>query len=470
MIITHEVKIDLKRPGMEQRIHTVQDDKYSRNLEITLTAGGVGWEFPADATALIRYRKSDGTGGTYDTLPDGTKAWSAEGHVLTVALAPQVLTVSGPVTFGVTIIQGVTEISTFAVKIQVHPNVNAQIADSENYSYVTGLLVAPATAAVGQYFRVSAIDDNGHVTAVEAVDAPEGGEADPAEVQKIVEEYLEDNPPAAGADGADGVSPIVELSEFVGDTGEEGVEIKVTDSDGTSVARVRNGSDGADGKSAYELAAEGGYEGTVTDWLASLKGEPGGKGDKGDPGADGKDGYLCVTRAQYAALTAEELAQHYADGVRLVIVEDGYTNLVPLSTDANGVVFYGCGYLNEYRLTSSNGIEAKEYAVITGYMPYTHGETIRIVGYANAEAISAGGQYVAVYGADYSVIEVAYPSSLISSGAATWTVRDDGFCELSVDTSKVSAWADAKYFRVSCVYCMGADLIVTSGEEIGVEV
>ena len=35
---------------------------------------------------------------------------------------------------------------------------------------------------------------------------------------------------------------------------------------------------GADGKSAYEIAVENGYSGTEEQWLASLK------GDKGDPG------------------------------------------------------------------------------------------------------------------------------------------------------------------------------------------
>lgn len=44
---------------------------------------------------------------------------------------------------------------------------------------------------------------------------------------------------------------------------------------------------GADGKSAYEIAVENGFVGTETEWLASLKGEP---GKDGAPGKDGKDG------------------------------------------------------------------------------------------------------------------------------------------------------------------------------------
>lgn len=42
-----------------------------------------------------------------------------------------------------------------------------------------------------------------------------------------------------------------------------------------------NGSTGNDGKSAYELAVENGYQGSLEEWLASLKGNAGDKGDDG---------------------------------------------------------------------------------------------------------------------------------------------------------------------------------------------
>lgn len=38
-----------------------------------------------------------------------------------------------------------------------------------------GAIPAPTTAAVGQYIRVAAVDANGKITAIEAVDAPSGG-------------------------------------------------------------------------------------------------------------------------------------------------------------------------------------------------------------------------------------------------------------------------------------------------------
>ncbi len=50
------------------------------------------------------------------------------------------------------------------------------------------------------------------------------------------------------------------------------------------------GKDGDNGKSAYELAKENGFAGTVAEWLASLKGLQGYKGDKGDAGIQGIQG------------------------------------------------------------------------------------------------------------------------------------------------------------------------------------
>lgn len=54
-----------------------------------------------------------------------------------------------------------------------------------------------------------------------------------------------------------------------------------------------SGGGGADGKSAYEIAVENGFEGDEKAWLKSLKGEKGDTGPAGadgKPGADGKDG------------------------------------------------------------------------------------------------------------------------------------------------------------------------------------
>src|SRR5690625_842797 len=74
---------------------------------------------------------------------------------------------------------------------------------------------------------------------------------------------------------------------------------------------VSGGGAGADGKSAYEIAVEQGFEGDVNEWLESLKGERGEQGlqgpqgetgPAGQDGIDGADGF--GTEAQYNDIIA----------------------------------------------------------------------------------------------------------------------------------------------------------------------
>lgn len=74
---------------------------------------------------------------------------------------------------------------------------------------------------------------------------------------------------------------------------EFGVVITIVDADGETSATLHhgaNGEKGTDGKSAYQIAVEQGYQGSESDWLSSLKGDKGNTGAKGNPGQDGADG------------------------------------------------------------------------------------------------------------------------------------------------------------------------------------
>ena len=53
---------------------------------------------------------------------------------------------------------------------------------------------------------------------------------------------------------------------------------------------MQTGANGKDGRSAYEIAIENGFVGTVAEWLESLKGRDGIDGKDGLPGKDGKNG------------------------------------------------------------------------------------------------------------------------------------------------------------------------------------
>lgn len=66
-------------------------------------------------------------------------------------------------------------------------------------------------------------------------------------------------------------------------------EVSVSE-DGSAAASV--GEDLPRGKSAYEIAKENGFNGTETEWLASLKGATGAPGADGKDGTDGKTPYV----------------------------------------------------------------------------------------------------------------------------------------------------------------------------------
>lgn len=66
-------------------------------------------------------------------------------------------------------------------------------------------------------------------------------------------------------------------------------EVSVSE-DGSAAASV--GEDLPRGKSAYEIAKENGFDGTETEWLASLKGATGAAGANGKDGKDGETPYV----------------------------------------------------------------------------------------------------------------------------------------------------------------------------------
>lgn len=89
---------------------------------------------------------------------------------------------------------------------------------------------------------------------------------------------------SSGSAGRDGVGiSSVKTAESAASGGVNVVTVRLTD--GTeNKFKVRNGVAGADGKSAYDLAVEAGFDGDETAWLGSLKGERGARGAAGAPG------------------------------------------------------------------------------------------------------------------------------------------------------------------------------------------
>ena len=175
MIVTHKINMNLDKAGAMPRVDAVQGDANTREIQFTLYSEGQPWAIPADAQVLVRFSKPDGTGGTYDTLPDGTAASVVSGNTVTVTLAPQVLTAAGAATLAVTLVQGTQELTTFSVLVNIIKNPTAAVSANGDYVSVAGMIPVASGASAGQYLAVTSVDADGTVTGLKAV-SPLNGE------------------------------------------------------------------------------------------------------------------------------------------------------------------------------------------------------------------------------------------------------------------------------------------------------
>ena len=299
MTITHKINMDLTRRGLTPRVHMMQGDVLTRKVEISLSCNGMPWQIPGNPRVLIRYRRPNQTVGTYDTLAGGTSAYHLKGNVVTIAIAPDALTLPGDVSLVVSLVSDEQVLSTFDITLEVQPNNGAEMPSEEGRSYISGMIPGLENAQEGQILAVDKITATGTVQSLKAINLPQ-------------------------------CNSIESISPDTGASGESETVYRVDMSDGTQHSfTVKNGSDGTTGKSAYEYAQANGFEGTETEWLESLKGdpgeqgiqgEPGEKGDKGDigatgsAGADGKSAYAYAQDGGYTgteAEFAEKLAAKY---------------------------------------------------------------------------------------------------------------------------------------------------------------
>ena len=177
MQILHKLEMDMEIKAPTPWLEIPQGDVNTRRIRFLLMANQMPWYIPEDASVLICFRKSDGTAGEYDTLPDGTLAWEAEGNALSIALAPQVLACEGTVMLYASIRKDEKVLNTFGVEIRVRASGNGEenrIDGSEDYYYMTRVMPGPATAEIGQYLCVEDVDALGRVLRVKAVDVSPG--------------------------------------------------------------------------------------------------------------------------------------------------------------------------------------------------------------------------------------------------------------------------------------------------------
>lgn len=129
--------IDLDRPMSPARCYAMQGESGIRYIGLVIKNNNLAWTAPGDCRVEVRYTKPDGTGGTYDTLPDGSAAFqSSILNIHTVGTVPQMFTVPGEVKVSVAFIQEEKVLYTFPIVIEVIkcPGVNVKSENYENLS------------------------------------------------------------------------------------------------------------------------------------------------------------------------------------------------------------------------------------------------------------------------------------------------------------------------------------------------
>lgn len=172
MIINHKLTIDMARPE-PVCIEVTQDDRYTRNLQLRLLANGKPLEKPSDCNVAVSFRKKDGCVGCYDTMPDGSCAWSWEADGLTVRLAPEVCTAAGEVELGVTVFSQEQTLGCAGIGLRVQPKPAADL-QSRDYFSVLRFLPQPVMGEPETYLQVAEVDQQGRVTAVRCREATAG--------------------------------------------------------------------------------------------------------------------------------------------------------------------------------------------------------------------------------------------------------------------------------------------------------
>lgn len=130
---------------------------------------------------------------------------------------------------------------------------------------------------------------------------------------------------------------------------------------------------------------------------------------------------------------------------------NSYTNQIPISIDATGAVYNGCGYKEGYRISTSSGKESAASGItVTGFIPVTKGCVIRL---KDIDISDVNSTY-AWYGSDFS-----YRTGNYCNAISGTTTDENGVIILPFGNS-----ADDAYIRISGKF--GENPIITVNEEI----
>jgi hypothetical protein len=163
-----------------------------------------------------------------------------------------------------------------------------------------------------------------------------------------------------------------------------------------------------------------------------------------------------------------EVKEIYSGDV--LLWKGGYTNLVPLSTEADDVTIYngGLGYKNGERIRSGGALGSHGGASHTGFIRAVGGDVVRLSGYDIKKGDTANA--INVYNASHSNLGQITPNSNWSYGIFEGGIHN--WDDVILEKSGVYYWVvpegfDIEYIRVTgYTNADGSKMIVTVNEEI----
>lgn len=256
---------------------------------------------------------------------------------------------------------------------------------------------------------------------------------------------------ADGADGAPGASgvyvgagtPPAGSNVQINPTGGTGAVLTVYDAAGNPIPIPSiKGQDGTNGKSAYELYAEGGGTLTEAQWLASLsQGAPEYVQSETEM-TDQSKIYVMPNGHLWAWMLTTQVTAH--------------TNRILSSIASDGTPYNsGTGYKTGYRLNSSGVETAASGCVVSGFMPF-NGEAIELR--IPNTSIAHSANYLHVYDSSFAVIKKTADGTAIDGSyhlldqwvklyGAT-SVVENGTLRITIPAESL-AISGAAYVRVS---------------------
>lgn len=257
MKIIHKLDMDMAERDVPQRIDVVQGDSNTRVLELTLYSNGTVWQPPESAKIWMRYCKSDGTKGVYDTMPDGSIAWTREENVIQIDLVPQMLTASGMVVAQVVLIDGEAEVATFSVQIHVERNPAVGEGESEDYINMLQWLEEEVEKMLRQ------AKEAGELT------GPAGPQGEQGPEGPVGPQGPQGEQGPAGPQGEQGIQGERGPEGPMGPQGPQG-EQGPAGPQGEQGPQGPQGPEGSGGGSLFEYATDAGYTGTEEEFQQML--------------------------------------------------------------------------------------------------------------------------------------------------------------------------------------------------------